>query len=90
MLAGNVMYRSPAGSVQRTMGRYMYSPTSRTASPARILNDNSFQSKYPEGSSLSGNGSILNYDFGQEVGGLVPLNYSAVGPGTLGLAFTEA
>jgi hypothetical protein len=69
----------------------MYSPTSRIASPARILNaDNSFQSKYPEGSSLSANGSILIYDFGQEVGGLVTLNYSAVGSGTLGLAFTEA
>ena len=71
--------------------QYMYSPTSRTASPITILNaDNSFHSVYQEGSSLSGNGTILVYDFGQEVGGLVTLTYSAIGTGTLGLAFSEA
>lgn len=69
----------------------MFSPTSRTVSPTTILNaDNTFHSKYEGGSSLSGNGAILIYDFGQEVGGLVTVNYSAVGSGTLGLAFSEA
>ena len=69
----------------------MHSPTSRTAAPVTILNaQNNLDSEYREGSSLSGNGSLLIYDFGQEVGGLVTVTYTAVGSGTLGLAFTEA
>jgi hypothetical protein len=70
---------------------YIHSPTSRTASPVSILNaENQFTSRYSGVSRLTGNGSTQVYDFGQEVGGLVTVNYTAVGSGTLGLAFTEA
>lgn len=39
---------------------------------------------------LNGNGSMLVFDFGLEVGGIVSLNYTATNSGVLGLAFTEA
>jgi hypothetical protein len=39
---------------------------------------------------LKGNGSLIVFDFGIEVGGIVHLNYTSSGSGALGLAFTEA
>ncbi|TKA55656.1 hypothetical protein B0A49_11958 [Cryomyces minteri] len=39
---------------------------------------------------LKGNGSSLIFGFGKEVGGIITVNYSASGSGSLGLAFTEA
>src|ERR1700759_985431 len=50
----------------------MYSPASRTVSPVRILDpSNRFLSAYPDHAhlNLNGNGSLLVFDFGQEVGG---------------------
>ncbi|TVY89802.1 hypothetical protein LAWI1_G008167, partial [Lachnellula willkommii] len=71
--------------------QYNYSPTSRTVNPVRILSSsNALLSDFPGPSTLSGNGSLLVFDFGQEVGGVVTITYAAKGQGTLGLAFTEA
>jgi hypothetical protein len=69
----------------------MHSPSSRLVSPKSISNlDGSFRTSYSGVSHLAGNGSLLIFDFGQEVGGIVKINYTATGTGTLGLAFTEA
>src|SRR3954465_13144597 len=71
--------------------RYYYSPTSRISSPVNVLkSDNSPLSSYQGSFHLRGNGSMLIFDFGQEVGGLVTVSYGAVGTGSLGLAFSEA
>jgi hypothetical protein len=69
----------------------MYSPASRTVSPVSILDaSTAFLSAYPGPAQLNGNGSLLIFDFGKEVGGIVTVTYTAVGEGSLGLAFTEA
>ncbi|TVY80443.1 hypothetical protein LSUE1_G003567 [Lachnellula suecica] len=75
-----------------TWDQYNYSPSSRTVSPARIYapSNSSFNTDYPGPASLKGNGSLLVFDFGKEVGGIVTVAYSAFGKGSLGLAFTEA
>jgi hypothetical protein len=71
--------------------RYNYSPTSRSIRPARILRpDTTFLADYPGSAQLRGNGSQLIFDFEKEVGGIVTVTYSAIGSGSLGLAFTEA
>lgn len=71
--------------------RNNHSPSSRTVSPVHILSsDGSIQSKFPGMASLQGNGSLLIFDFGQEIGGIVTINYEAQGTGMLGVAFTEA
>lgn len=68
-----------------------YSPATRTVSPVKILNDNhSVISDFICPITLKGNGSLLVFDFGQEVGGVVTISYQATGSGALGLAFTEA
>lgn len=69
----------------------IFAPSSRTVSPASILSaSGDFISKFPGKSRLSGNGSQLVFDFGIEVGGLVTLEYSTTGQGSIGLAFTES
>lgn len=69
----------------------MFSPASRTVSPVRILDANNHPlSPYPGPAHLKGNGSLLVFDFGQEVGGIVTVTYTASEEGSLGLAFTEA
>jgi hypothetical protein len=69
----------------------MYSPASRTVSPVRVLDaSNQILSAYPGHAQLNGNGSLLVFDFGKEVGGIVTVTYTASGDGSLGLAFTEA
>jgi hypothetical protein len=45
---------------------------------------------YPDIPALVGNGSILVFDFGIEVGGLATLDFTSTGPGAKGIAFTEA
>jgi hypothetical protein len=68
-----------------------FSPASRTVSPILILQaDGSQLTNYPIEVELTGDGSLFIFDFGKEVGGIVTITYSAVGSGTLGLAFTEA
>ena len=70
---------------------YMHSPASRTVSPVKILSENHMiLSPYPGPAALNSNGSLLIFDFGQEVGGTITLNYAATGTGNLGLAFSEA
>jgi len=62
-------------------------------SPVSILNsDRTFHSSYPGtgSTSLKANGSLVIFDFGKEVGGIVSLAYSATGAGEIGLAFSEA
>lgn len=69
----------------------MLSPVSRTVSPVSVLNNgHQFLSTYPGKVHLSGNGSLFVFDFGQEVGGIVTVTYTASGDGSLGLAFSEA
>lgn len=71
--------------------QYNYSPASRTVEPIQILSGSDAPiSKYPGEATLKSNGSLLIFDFGKEVAGLVSLSYSAKGSGSLGLAFTEA
>lgn len=70
----------------------IFAPKSRTVAPASILalGNASVISTYPAKKTLQGNASALVYDFGIEVGGIVTVNYSTTGAGSLGLAFTEA
>jgi hypothetical protein len=70
----------------------IYAPSTRTVSPKAILSLKTGEqvSSFPGPAKLSGNGSSLVFDFGIEVGGLVTLEYSTSGPGSLGLAFTES
>ncbi|KAE8453469.1 hypothetical protein EG329_010330 [Mollisiaceae sp. DMI_Dod_QoI] len=69
----------------------IFAPSSRTVSPASILSkEGSYSSSFKGSAHLSGNGSQLVFDFGIEVGGLVTLDYSATGQGSIGLAFTES
>ena len=70
----------------------MFSPRSRTVAPVRVLDgQNRVLSGYQHGhSQLRGNGSLLVFDFGQEIGGIVTVDYRAHGIGSMGLAFTEA
>ena len=70
---------------------YMHSPASRTISPVNILDsDHNILSSYPGPAVLNSNGSLLIFDFGREVGGIITVNYDATGRGSLGLAFSEA
>lgn len=71
----------------------IYSPSSRTVSPANILSLDtaSVLSAYPGPSTLVSNASALVFDFGIEVGGIVTVDFSTTeGAGALGLAFSEA
>ena len=69
----------------------MHSPASRTVSPANILSPNhTILWPYPGSADLNSNGSLLIFDFGQEVGGIITVKYTATGTGNLGLAFSEA
>lgn len=71
--------------------KFILAPSSRTVSPVSILNSNqTFASAYPGIASLKTNGSLLIFDFGKEVGGIVTLGYSSSGEGKIGLAFSEA
>lgn len=68
-----------------------FSPSSRNASPVRILNeDGEFLANYPGPAELKGDGALLIFDFGKEVGGIVTVTYTATASGTLGLAFSES
>jgi len=67
-----------------------FSPSQRTVSPISILDANhTLVSTFPGASTLNGNGSLLVYDFGKEVGGIVTITYNSTGIGALGLAFSE-
>lgn len=70
----------------------IYAPASRIVSPKSILSrqTGNIICSYPGPAKLQGNGSQLVFDFGIEVGGLVTLNYTSDGVGSIGLAFTEA
>ena len=71
--------------------QFNYSPTSRTVTPVKILSSsNAPLSDFPGPTALRGNGSLLVFDFGKEVAGIVTITYAARGQGSLGLAFTEA
>ena len=69
----------------------IYVPSSRTVTPKSILSLASGHviSNYPGPAILTGNGSSLVFDFGIEVGGVVTVDYTSSGPGSLRLAFTE-
>jgi hypothetical protein len=71
----------------------IYAPASRTVRPSATLSDlktnASTTSSHPATATLHGNGSLVVFDFGKEVGGIVHLDYSSSGSGALGLAFTE-
>lgn len=72
----------------------IFAPDSRTVSPQTILSASNGEtlSSWNGSAALSANGSQLVFDFGQEVGGIVHLNYTVSGnsSGAVGLAFTEA
>ncbi|KAF4267549.1 hypothetical protein KXV68_002757 [Aspergillus fumigatus] len=66
----------------------------QTVRPKKVLSitDLSLSSAYAQAmpATLHGNGSLVIFDFGIEVGGIVTLNYTSSGSGALGIAFTEA
>lgn len=69
----------------------IFAPATRTVGPASLLTwPNLARKSWPRSYQLKGNGSIVTFDFGKEVGGIVNLTYTASGVGQLGLAFTEA
>ena len=69
----------------------IYAPKTRIVSPTNVLDwPGLTPANHSHGFSLSGNGSLITYDFGKEVGGIVRMSYSSKGTGSLGLAFTEA
>lgn len=70
----------------------IFAPSHRTVSPKSILSaqNGKVLSQFPGEAKLSANGSQLVFDFGIEVGGLVNFEYSTTGPGSIGIAFTEA
>ncbi|KAJ5266464.1 hypothetical protein N7478_009272 [Penicillium angulare] len=72
----------------------IYAPSSRTVQPESILSDlktkATTDNSHPDTATFHGNGSLVVFDFGKEVGGIVHLNYTATGSGALGIAFTEA
>ena len=69
----------------------VFAPVNRTVAPKAILAWPSLgSSAYPQAVVLTGNGSLVTYDFGKEVGGIVSISFSSSHTGKLGLAFTEA
>lgn len=72
----------------------IYAPASRTVRPASTLSELKTNAvtypSHPYKATLHGNGSLIVFDFGIEVGGIVHLDYTSIGSGALGLAFTEA
>lgn len=73
--------------------KYNYAPSSRTVSPINYSPPGGGAvTNFPsiDFATLSGSNTQLIFDFGQEVGGIVTVVYSAVGTGNLGLAFSEA
>ncbi|PLB36600.1 putative alpha-L-rhamnosidase B [Aspergillus candidus] len=73
--------------------KYIYAPSSRTVGPEEIwtISDTNSSRDYKRSMpyKLEGNGSVVVFDFGIEVGGIVTLNYTSTGSGALGLAFPE-
>lgn len=73
----------------------IYAPASRTVEPAAILSadgDPDNAQAYVSGAALAHNGSMVVFDFGKEVGGIVRLDFvvRGRGSGAVGLAFSEA
>ncbi|KAJ5924103.1 hypothetical protein N7466_008290 [Penicillium verhagenii] len=72
----------------------IYAPSSRTVQPVSTLSDlkkdATTNSRQPATATLHGNGSLVVFDFGQEVGGIMHIDYTSTGNGALGIAFSEA
>ncbi|EFX04997.1 alpha-l-rhamnosidase [Grosmannia clavigera kw1407] len=75
----------------------MYAPASRTVEPVAVIlstdgDDGDGERPFVAGTSLAHNGSMLVFDFGKEVGGIVHLDFVVLGNGSgaVGLAFSEA
>lgn len=72
----------------------IYAPSSRTVKPVSTLSDlkkdATTNSAKPATATLHGNGSLVVFDFGKEVGGIMHIEYTSTGSGALGIAFTEA
>lgn len=68
-----------------------FSPKSRDVSPIHVLDEeHTVLSRWPGPANLNGNGSLLIFDYGKEIGGVLTVEYSARGKGSLGLSFSEA
>ncbi|OJK02868.1 hypothetical protein ASPACDRAFT_1864575 [Aspergillus aculeatus ATCC 16872] len=69
----------------------IFAPASRTVNPETLflITKPDVTHEYAQ-YKLQGNGSLVVYDFGREVGGIVTVKYTSTGSGALGLAFTEA
>ena len=69
----------------------IYASASRFVTPTNALTwPNLTATPWSNQTVLTGNGSLVTLDFGKEVGGIVNLNYTSDGSGSLGLAFAEA
>ena len=69
----------------------IFASRSRTVSPSAVLTWPSLAKQDVSIiQTISGNGSLLTYDFGKEVGGSISFDWHSTGDGELGVAFTEA
>jgi hypothetical protein len=68
-----------------------FAPASRIVSPKQVLNrvGNVTGSYFPVSNVLRSNGSVVIFDFGIEVGGILSMEYGTNGKTTIGMAFTE-
>lgn len=90
----NTTCSGPCDSVfQGPWEENIYAPSSRVVGPKKIISAwkvNTSSDAQLETPILRENGSMVVYDFGLEVGGIVSLDYTTTGRGALGLAFTES
>ncbi|KIW53328.1 hypothetical protein PV05_08912 [Exophiala xenobiotica] len=69
----------------------IYAPSTRVVSPAAVLVWPGLTPvSYGQTQTIVGNGSLVTYDFGKEVGGIVRFDYNSTDSGTLGIAFAES
>lgn len=72
----------------------IYAPKSRTVRPestlAELRTNATTRRDRPATATLQGNGSLVVFDFGKEVGGIVHLDFKSTSSGAIGLAFSEA
>ena len=103
-LAGTVLAAAPAASahsarpgLEHPWTRYNLAPSSRTVTPARVYRTTGTVTGasnvlHSRATSVTGPGSSITLDFGEEVGGLVSIHFAASSEAgqQLGLAFTES
>ncbi|KAL9054478.1 MAG: hypothetical protein Q9162_004124 [Coniocarpon cinnabarinum] len=69
----------------------IFADSTRSSTPVSVLTWPDLSSQPVENvETLTSNGSLLTYDFGKEVGGIISLDWNSTTTGSLGIAFSEA